>query len=138
MHMEVLWPLPGTSEQIISSGKINDNSMVFRLDYGEHSGLFTADLYEAGEGNLIKSVGTDILDTDFMKVPHHGWNTSSSEAFVTAVSPELAVAMGRVDMPDKHRNRYTSVGATLLFDMYNGYIHVCAGADGVMTYETSR
>ena len=138
VHMQVLWPLQGTSEKTISSGKINDNSMVFRLDYGEHSALFTADLYEAGEGNLIKSVGTDILNTDFMKVPHHGWNTSSSEAFVNAVSPELAVAMGRVEMPDKHRKRYNAVGATLLFDLYNGYIHVEAGTDGTMTYETSR
>lgn len=138
VHMKVLWPVAGTSEKTISSGKINDTSMVFRLDYGEHSGLFTADLYEAGEANLMNSVGKDILNTDFMKVPHHGWNTSSSEAFVNAVNPELAVAMGRVDMPDKHRKRYTSLGGTLLFDLYNGYIHVEAGADGEMTYETSR
>ena len=135
---QVLWPTVGMETTAIGSGKINDNSMVFRLDYGEHSALFSADLYEAGEGNLIKSVGTDILNTDFLKVPHHGWNTSSSEAFVNAVSPELAVATGRVDMPDKFRDRYTAVNATLLFDMYDGYIHVEAGEDGVMTYETSR
>jgi len=138
VHMQVLWPVAGTSETTVSSGSINDQSMVFRFDYGEHSSLFTADLYVKGEGNLMASVGTEILDVDFLKVPHHGWNTSSSADFVKAVKPELAVYTGGMMMENAQQSRYIAQKTTLLCDLIHGYIHVEAGDDGVMTYETSQ
>ena len=138
VHMEVLWPEAGTENITIGSGKINDHSMVFRLDYGEHSALFTADIYELAEGQILDTVDSAKLDADFLKVPHHGWNTSSSEAFVKAVSATLAVATGRVDISESFLNTYTSAGTELLMDLYRGYIHVEADAEGNMTYETSR
>jgi len=138
VHMEVLWPEAGTENITIGSGKINDHSMVFRLDYGEHSSLFTADIYELAEGQILETVDSAKLDTDFLKVPHHGWNTSSSVAFVNAVSAKLAVATGRVDISESFLKTYTSAGTELLMDLYRGYIHVEADAEGNMTYETSR
>lgn len=138
VHMEVLWPTADMSTTAISSGKINDTSMVFRLDYGEHSALFTADLYVKGEGDLMAIEDPEKLDVDFLKIPHHGWNTSSSEDFVNAVSPEIAVATSFLEMEEQIRRRYVATKTTVLLDVYNGYIHVSAGNDGVMTYETSR
>ena len=138
VKMEVLWPVAGTSETTITTGQINDQSMVFRLDYGEHSSLFAADLYEKGEGQLIAIEDAAKLDVDFLKIPHHGWNTSSSEAFVKAVSPEIAVATSWLEMDEYVRQRYIKQKTTLLLDVYNGYIHVSADADGNMETETSR
>ena len=138
VHMEVLWPEQGTENTEIGSGEINDNSMVFRLDYGEHSALFTGDVYALAEGQILESVDNSKLDVDFLKIPHHGWNTSSSEKFVNAVSPEIAVATSYLEMDEYIRQRYVKTKTKVLLDVYNGYIHVSAGSDGEMVTETSR
>ena len=136
--MEVLWPTADMSTTSIGSGKINDTSMVFRLDYGEHSALYTADLYVKGEGDLMAIEDPEKLDVDFLKIPHHGWNTSSSADFVNAVSAKLAVATSFLEMEEQIRRNYVSAKTEVLLDVYNGYIHVSAGSDGTMDYETSR
>jgi len=137
VKMEVLWPMEGTSEKTISSGQINDQSMVFRLDHGEHSSLFTADLYVAGEEALMAATDAAKLDVDFLKIPHHGWNTSSSKAFIDAVTAQIAVATGRKPFPETTRTNYVKHGKVLT-DFYNGFIHVSADAEGNMEYETTR
>lgn len=69
----------------------NDQSLVFRLDYGEHSILFTGDAEIPVERELTKRY-SDLLDSDILKVGHHGSRTSSSESFLKAVTPELSLA----------------------------------------------
>ena len=133
-----LWPAAGTSKTFVPKADINDKSMVFRLDFQEHSALFTADLYFAGEEQLLKATDPALLDTDFMKVPHHGHATSSSDALLAAVTPELSIAMARVPITLKTRTRYEIIGSTLLYDLIHGYIHVTADADGNMEYTTTR
>lgn len=68
---------------------LNDYSAVLRLDYGEVSFLFTGDAEAAAEEALLKS-GAD-LDVTVLNVGHHGSNSSSTEEFLRAVSPEYAV-----------------------------------------------
>lgn len=67
----------------------NNTSIVVRLVFGETSFLFTGDAYQSAERELIKK-GAEI-DTDVLKVAHHGSKTSSAEEFIEAVSPEIAV-----------------------------------------------
>ena len=133
-----LWPAAGTSNYLVPKADINDKSMVFRLDFQEHSALFTADLYFAGEEQLLAATDPALLDTDFMKVPHHGHPTSSSAELILAVSPELSVAMARVPIQYKVRELYKRSGSELLYDLINGYIHVTADAEGNMEYTTTR
>ncbi len=67
----------------------NDNSLVFRLDYGNVSFLFTGDAETAEENDMLESganVGATVL-----KVGHHGSAGSSGYAFLRAVSPAYAV-----------------------------------------------
>lgn len=137
--MTVLWPMAGTSDLLVPAGQINDRSIVHRFDFKEHSSLFAADLYFAGEELLLQFNKDELLDVDFLKVPHHGHPTSSSSQFISAVSPELSVAMARVPVTSSLRKLYNSMGSELLYDLINGYIHVTAdGETGEMTYTTTR
>lgn len=71
------------------SSDLNGMSMVARFDYGETSFLFTGDCTCEEESDIISS-GADI-DCDVLKVSHHGSDYSSSLAFLSAVTPEVAV-----------------------------------------------
>lgn len=84
--IEVLWPRP-PGESPVTSG--NNDSVVMRLAYGSHSILLAGDIEQAAEEALVAS-GVD-LRADLLKVPHHGSRTSSTEAFINAVSPRYAV-----------------------------------------------
>jgi competence protein ComEC len=67
----------------------NNRSLVLKLTYGTVSFLFTGDIEHEAERALLHS--SDNLRATVLKVPHHGSRTSSSEAFVRAVNPGIAV-----------------------------------------------
>ena len=139
VRMEVVWPLAGDGDSLISGGEeINSMSITMRFDYGEHSSLFTGDLYVSGEMNMLKKVDHDLLKADFLKVPHHGYATSSCAAFIHAVDPDVAVSTGRLPIPQRIYDRYADLGVDLLDDRMKGYIHVTGDVSGELLYETSR
>ena len=138
LPMEVIWPNVGANQSTISTGQINDSSIVVRFDYGEHSSLLTGDVYVAGETEILGIVDHAKLDVDLLKVPHHGWSTSSSVEFIEAISPELGVITGRQEKIETIKARYASLGVSLLADIDYGYVHISADAEGNMEYETSR
>ncbi|HKO36725.1 MAG TPA: ComEC/Rec2 family competence protein [Pyrinomonadaceae bacterium] len=89
--IDVLWPRP---IQTADSPSRNNDSLVLRVRFGEKSFLFTADIEKEVEAALVKT-GLD-LKTDVVKVPHHGSRTSSTEPFVLAARPTLAIiSVGR-------------------------------------------
>ncbi len=67
----------------------NNNSIVLRISYGKTSFLFTGDMEQTAEKDLIVS-GAE-LSADVLKVGHHGSSSSSSYAFLREVMPEYAV-----------------------------------------------
>lgn len=67
----------------------NEGSLVCKLTYGEVSFLFTGDATDDSEAAMLAS-GMD-LDSDVLKVGHHGSASSSTAPFLAAVSPEYAV-----------------------------------------------
>lgn len=67
----------------------NDNSFVLRVRHGRRSFLFTGDVEQAAEGALLRRAAA--LRSDVLKVAHHGSRTSSTEPFLRAVAPWLAV-----------------------------------------------
>lgn len=135
VRMEVLWPLPGTDGKVITRTEpINNQSIVVRFDYKEHTSLFVGDLYAGGEAAVVDSCWNK-LDVDLLKVPHHGYSTSSSGVFIHLVSPEIAVSMGAYT--PAIQMRYEALGSTFLYDRYEGYIHVRSDGTG-MRYETNR
>ncbi|MCR5420414.1 MAG: MBL fold metallo-hydrolase [Lachnospiraceae bacterium] len=68
----------------------NDSSIVFRLDHGNNSFLFTGDATIPPQQALIYDPDLDI-DVDVLKVPHHGAATAYIKGFYDEVSPEYAV-----------------------------------------------
>ncbi len=78
----------------------NDASVVIRLIYGNASFLLTGDVFSNGERLLLES--GQILDSDVLKVAHHGSKTSSGAPFLHAVSPRAAVISAGLNNRFRH------------------------------------
>jgi beta-lactamase superfamily II metal-dependent hydrolase len=74
-------------------GATNNNSLVLRISYGEVSFLFAADILHERESKLVQEGAA--LSATVLKIPHHGGQSSSSEAFLRAVQPSVAIVSGR-------------------------------------------
>lgn len=69
--------------------KVNDESLVIRLEYNDFSVLFPGDIGKRKEAELVKQ--NLISQSDILLSPHHGSNSSSSKQFLDAVNPELVI-----------------------------------------------
>ncbi|KUO52330.1 MAG: hypothetical protein APF76_04660 [Desulfitibacter sp. BRH_c19] len=70
---------------------INNNSIVLRMTYDTVSFIFTGDA-EAEAEHMILDYSTNI-PSQILKIGHHGSRTSTSEEFLSAANPEIAVIM---------------------------------------------
>lgn len=93
LEVEVLHP-----EEL--SGDSNGDSLSFRISYGETAFVFTGDADLQAEQEMIDS-GTS-LEADVLLMGHHGSNTSSGQAFLQAVQPDIAIYSAGVDNPYGH------------------------------------
>jgi competence protein ComEC len=78
---EDLWE--GTNDDV------NNNAVVLRLNWGRITFLFTADITEEVEFELIGQRAN--LRSTVLKIAHHGSRTSTATQFLAAVDPEAAV-----------------------------------------------
>jgi competence protein ComEC len=83
-----------------TSDDVDNNGMVLRLSWGQVSFLFTADIREEAEFELIGQRAN--LKSTALKVSHHGSETSTSQQFLAAVDPEVAVISVGEDNPFGH------------------------------------
>ena len=102
-HIDILYPAESFKKEEVDD--LNKASVVSRLVFREeYSFLFTGDIYKEQEKEIIsykerceeeKGLRCDSfsLDTDVLKVGHHGSKTSTSEQFLEFVSPRVAVVM---------------------------------------------
>jgi beta-lactamase superfamily II metal-dependent hydrolase len=70
---------------------LNDNSVVLKVTFGNVKFLFTGDAEFESENNMI-SQGIDI-DSDILKVAHHGSKYSTGSLFLSKVTPESSILM---------------------------------------------
>lgn len=87
LSCKILAPLKNYSD-------VNDMSVVIRATFGEVSMMFTGDAEGNKEGksekDILATYSANELQCDFLKVGHHGSDTSTSPAFLNAVSPKIA------------------------------------------------
>jgi len=85
---DIFWP----NVEQIEENVLNNNSIVMRLNYGNFKMLFTGDIEAEAEEEIVKLYNnTNYLESDILKVAHHGSKTSSSEKFLKLVNPKIGL-----------------------------------------------
>ncbi len=87
IYLDILYPFENLENQ--ETKYTNDTSIVAELVFNDVSFLFTGDISKKIEKELVYEYID--LNSDVLKVAHHGSKTSSCLEFLEAVSPELAV-----------------------------------------------
>ncbi len=88
MFFEILFP----TRNLISENILNNNSIVARLVYKNFKILFTGDIEEIAEKELIKLYSkTNKLRADILKVAHHGSKSSTIASFLKLVNPRISL-----------------------------------------------
>jgi competence protein ComEC len=110
---DVLWP---PVEPSVSEAS-NDDSLVMRLSDGSVRFLLPGDAQQKVEDLLVAQHA--LLEATFLKVPHHGSKTSSTEGFVADVAPQVAVVSVGEGNPFGHPvesvvERYARAGVRFL------------------------
>ncbi|MDD5888309.1 MAG: DNA internalization-related competence protein ComEC/Rec2 [bacterium] len=81
----------------------NDNSNVIYFNYNNYKFLFMGDAGVRREKDILAKY--NLKDIDFLKVGHHGSNTSSSEYFINKIKPKYSLisvgANNRYNHPQK-------------------------------------
>lgn len=106
---------------------LNQNSIVLRIAYNNITFLFMGDAGDIAESSLLSS-GYN-LDSDILKVGHHGSATSSSTTFLNAVTPAISIIEVGSDNTYGHPTQQTldalqNVGSTTYRTDTNGSIVV--------------
>ena len=90
LYLDILWP---DNQNLISDNILNNNSIVCKLKYKSFSCVFTGDIEELAEKQILHEYknNKDLFKSTILKVAHHGSKTSSSNDFLKAVCPNIAL-----------------------------------------------
>ena len=69
----------------------NDTSYILSISYGDTAVLLTGDAGETAEKLALKALPNHYFRANVLKVGHHGSRTSTSEKFLAAVDPSIAL-----------------------------------------------
>ncbi len=93
---------PGAG-RVTRRGRTNRTSCVLKVTVGGHAVLLAADIDRLAEASLVaaeRGAPVSMLAADVLLVPHHGSQSSSSDAFIDAVHPTVAIVSAG------YRNRF--------------------------------
>ena len=121
--------------------ELNNMSVVLRLTYLEKGFLFTGDAEAPVEEQLLASHAD--LSCDVLKLGHHGSATSNTEPFLTAASPQYAVAECGYQNSYGHPHRETvalcrALGIELLRTDKHGDVVFYVDEDGTMSLQKEK
>ncbi len=125
VRFAVLWPPRGQQ----AAG--NDSSCVLRVEAGGRSLLLTGDIERAAEAALLQT-DAEALRSDWLLVPHHGSQTSSSAGFLDAVDPCCALVSAGYRNQFRHpapavAARYHERGTRVWNTAMRGALELCLG-----------
>lgn len=90
IYFDILWP----SQKLLDSEEPNNNSITFILSYKNFKAYFGGDIDSKTELATIEGLEEDI---DLLKVSHHGSKYSTTQEFLDALSPDVAVVSSGVN-----------------------------------------
>lgn len=97
VHFEMLHPAPSSYER--AAIKPNASSCTLRITVRNRSILLPGDIEAAQERMLVREI-PEKLQASILVAPHHGSGTSSTQGFLEAVKPDIAL------FQVGYRNRY--------------------------------
>lgn len=93
IYLEVLWPPENHIEK-----DNNDNSIITRIVYGDSKIMLTGDASIEIEEKLIQNLNTEQnLQSNILKLGHHGSKTSTSLDFLQNVNPDFVIVSAGKD-----------------------------------------
>ena len=124
--------------------KINAVSPICLLEYAERTIVLTGDANEMTEEYVLSKGYLDNIDTDILKVGHHGSKSSTTQAFLDKIDAEFAI-ISTSGTREKPQEKYTHPHPDLLARLdnytdavpdadFNGFRQVyITGSDGDIT-----
>ena len=90
IYFDIMWP---DCKEFILENTLNNNSIVCKLKYKNFSCIFTGDIEQIAEKQILEKYKNNlqVLNANILKVAHHGSKTSSTEEFVDVVKPKIAL-----------------------------------------------
>ena len=90
LYCDIIWP---NEKNLITENALNNNSIVCKLIYKDFSMLFTGDIEEIAEKEILKENETNIKlqNSDVLKIAHHGSKTSTTKEFLEIINPKVAL-----------------------------------------------
>ncbi len=136
--IDILFP-----DRDVSNWSTNDGSIVARLSYGETSMMLTGDSTSKTEKRILENNSMDELESDILKVGHHGSRSSTSYDFAKEVAPEYAIISDGKDNSYGHPHQevldtLAEFGVQILRTDELGTIVLTCGRMGVCEIKKSR
>jgi len=132
VYLEIIYPFESLNGKITEN--TNNSSIVGRLVFGKNSFLFPGDIYKSIEKEITDKNGD--LDSDVLKISHHGSKYSSNEDFIKEVSSEIAVISVGKDNKYGHPHQETletleKYGIKILRTDINGDIKIFSNGENL-------
>lgn len=102
IYLDIIFP-----DRDISNFESNDASIVGKLVYGENSFMLTGDATTYTENLIGWNELDQTLNSDVLKLGHHGSKTSSGVSWLEKVNPEIAVIS--VDQNNKYGHPHKEI-----------------------------
>ncbi len=138
--VEVLYPEKDADAEAASD---NNHSLVLRVSFGRRKFLLTGDIEKETEKALLNA--PEFIQTDVIKVAHHGSRTSSISEFISAANAKLAVISVGRNSPFGHPHsevveRWKMSGAKVLTTGENGTISISTDGEDLQlkTFEKQK
>lgn len=98
-RLDIIFPFGSLAGQ--APANLNNSSIVIYLLYGNNSFLLAGDIEKEAEEELLSGN----LAADMVKIPHHGADTSSGQAFIDSVKADYAIISVGADNKFGHPSR---------------------------------
>lgn len=140
VHMDTMWPgedYTWETSDGSSAAIINGGSLVTKFTYKDASFLFAGDLYIAQENKVVDLYG-EAVQSDIVKMTHHGLKTSNGEKWIEATKPKLLCGMVSTMKEDEVLSRYMYHGIPFTYSIFDGTCVVYTSGDGVYDVQVEK